>query len=151
MITASSFQPPATDSEAIGLVRGLMALYRKADFEDPDIFSTALCALFAEYPASIGRQAIDPVRGLPSKLKFPPAIAEVKEALDAAMNRRRLIGHRAKWMLEERARREAEAERQMVNAAVSPERKAQMASELRKAIDHADVGDKKTRTVGEAA
>lgn len=134
LLTACSSQPNATGDEAINLARSLMALYRKADFVDADMFSTAMCAVFAAYPASIGRQAIDPLKGLPSRLKFPPSIAEAKEALDEAMNRRRLIAYRAKWMLDERDRRDAEARRQREIAAVSLERRIELAEKLRAAI-----------------
>lgn len=116
-----------------------MSLYRRADFTDVDMFSTALCALFAAYPKLIGRQVIDPVKGLPGQLKFPPSIAEVKEALDEALVKRRTIAYRAQWMLDERKRRDAEASRKPVSA----ERRAQLIAELQRAMDHANIGNRK--------
>lgn len=122
-----------------------MASYRKAEFDDPEFFLAGVCAVFAAYPQSIGRQVIDPLKGLPGRLKFPPHIADVKIALDEAMNRRRMIAYRAQWMLDERAKREAEAKRRAEIDAVSPERKAQLAAALQGALDHADVSDRKRR------
>lgn len=103
-----------------------MALYRRADFDNFDIFSTALCAVFASYPASIGRQTIDPVKGLPSKLKFPPSIAEVKASLDEGIIRRKAIAYRAKILLDEQERRASEVKR----ADISPERHAELLAQL---------------------
>jgi len=147
LLAACSSRPKATNDEALNLARSLMALYRRADFIDVDVFSTAMCAVFADYPASIGRQAIDPVRGLPSRLKFPPSIAEIKEALDEGMIKRRAIAYRAQWMLDERKRRDEEAARERVSA----ERRAELVAKRRGGIDHADVGDKKTRTTAQGA
>lgn len=127
-----------------------MKLFRSSDFEDATIFSTAVCLLFSKYPASIGRQVIDPYSGLPAELKFPPKIADIKGALESAMIKRRSIAHRAQWMLDERAKREAEAMRRAEIDAVSPERKAQLAAELKAAFAHADVGDRKKSTVSTA-
>lgn len=88
-----------------------MGFFRKVEFQDPSRFSVALSSLFTRYPLSIGRKVCDPIDGLPGRLRFPPSLAEVKEALDAKLAERRAIAYRARWMLEESVRREQEAER----------------------------------------
>ncbi|WP_284310719.1 hypothetical protein [Labrys miyagiensis] len=113
---AASDNVPAAPEEALALARTLTGLYRRAEFEDAALFCTGLAALFAAYPASLGRQVVDPVRGLPARQKFPPALAEVREALDAAQCRRNAVAWRARYLLEERARREAEAARPTASA-----------------------------------
>ena len=80
--------PLPTSREAIGLAQTLMGMFRKADYTDPAVFSTALCKVFSAYPLKFGREIVDPMEGLPSRLKFSPAISEVKEALDGAILRR---------------------------------------------------------------
>lgn len=124
---ASADSVPAAPEEALALARTLTGLYRRAEFEDATLFCTGLAALFAAYPASLGRQVVDPVRGLPARQKFPPALAEVREALDAAQGRRNAVAWRARYLLEERARREAEAARPTASA----ETRAAMLTKLR--------------------
>lgn len=121
LLSATVEQTPATPGEATQLVRTLMGQYRKTDFNDPDIFATALAANFADFPASIGRQVTDPTKGLAPTLKFPPSIAEVRGALSSALARRRGIAYRARWMIDERKRREEEAQRA---AEMTPEYRA---------------------------
>lgn len=50
---------------------------------NPDIYIRGLAMLFAAYPKSWGEAVLDPVSGLPSRLRFMPSIADLKEALEA--------------------------------------------------------------------
>jgi hypothetical protein len=42
-----------------------------------------LASVFKSYPTEAGRRVIDPMRGLPSKCKFLPSVAETVEAIKA--------------------------------------------------------------------
>ncbi|WP_298966182.1 hypothetical protein [uncultured Roseibium sp.] len=61
----------------------LAGCFRAKDFANAKTFAAALSATFQQYPEAVGRIVVDPVNGLPSTNKFPPSIAEVREALDA--------------------------------------------------------------------
>lgn len=94
--------PKMTSSNAVSCAQTLMGCYRKTDFQDPRIFATSMSALFAEYALEIARIVIDPVKGIPGKIMFPPSVAEVKKALDEEIDRRQVASYRAKWLLDER-------------------------------------------------
>lgn len=72
-----------TEKEAAELVTVLMGCYRRGEVESPEIFVRAAIAMFRTFPFSACRAVVDPVKGLPSKLKWLPSIAEIREALDA--------------------------------------------------------------------
>jgi hypothetical protein len=65
--------------------RLLIGCYRKEDWSDPDIASRAIVSVFARYPESVVMAVTEPATGLPSRLKWPPSIAEVVEACKAEM------------------------------------------------------------------
>lgn len=79
---------------------------------DPDIYIRAIVSLFGEHPADIGREAVEL---LTRSSKFLPSRAEVNEALQAIVTKRRAVAYTAKRMLAETERREhlrrVEAER----------------------------------------
>jgi hypothetical protein len=127
LLAATAEQPECSAPEASNLGRMLMGYFRRGDFNDPEMFALGLAATFAEFPLTIGKQVVDPIKGLPSRLKFPPTIAEVREALDVALAKRRAIAYRAQWMLDERQRREDEERNR---AELSPERRAEIVARL---------------------
>jgi hypothetical protein len=45
----------------------------------------AAAAMLAQYPEHVAGKVCDPIRGLPSKSKFLPAIAEIREACELEM------------------------------------------------------------------
>lgn len=106
--------------EAARCVKALMAFYPDSSKMDSEMFSKALRRLFMAYPPDVGRAVIDPVHGLPSRLKWLPALSEVSDALkqanrhnewcqehEARQRQRRIeSGHR-----QIEARRKSEAER----------------------------------------
>lgn len=107
---------PSPERAAL-LARTMIGVYRVNDVRDPDVYVTALAATLAEFPAFIAERTASPVHGLPSRLKFLPAIAEVREALQAEDSRQRLMVARARWMIQERERRDAaQAERRAIEA-----------------------------------
>ena len=63
----------------------LFGCYPRNDANDPEIFITAATALLASYPEAVAERVCDPIRGLPAKNKFLPAIAEIREACEREM------------------------------------------------------------------
>jgi len=55
------------------------------------------------------RRVVDPVNGIPAKLRYLPTVAEVTLALNEERARRSQIRATAAWMLREHDRRKAEA------------------------------------------
>lgn len=100
-----------TPEQATALARSLLGVYRRDDVNDPATYALAISATLAEFPAYIAERVASPVHGLPARLKFLPSIAEVREALETEDRRQRLIVARARWMLQERDKREAETKR----------------------------------------
>jgi hypothetical protein len=64
------------------LATQLFGCYRASEANDPETYVTAAAALLSRYPEAVARQVCDPVRGLPSKAKWLPAIAEIREACE---------------------------------------------------------------------
>lgn len=88
-----------------------MGAFRASDYQDPKVFSGLLCELFLAYPLAHGQAVISPVDGLPSRLKFAPALSEVREALQALSDQRRKLAGRAASEIKARERERAERER----------------------------------------
>jgi len=61
-----------------------MGFYADYGKIDPKIYVSGLKKLFMAHSVHAGRRVIDPVQGLPSQLKWLPALAEVAEALAKA-------------------------------------------------------------------
>ncbi len=49
---------------------------------DPEIFVTGMAQIFMAYPAHLVESALSPLSGLPSKHKFLPSLAEIKQELE---------------------------------------------------------------------
>lgn len=60
----------------------LFGCYRKGDANDPEIYTAAVAATLADFPAEVVEYVTDPRTGLPSKLKWLPTVAEVREACE---------------------------------------------------------------------
>ena len=63
----------------------LFGCYPAGSANDPEMFITAAAAMLASYPELVVERVCDPIRGLPSKNKFLPAIAEIREACEREM------------------------------------------------------------------
>src|SRR5215475_4819977 len=62
----------------------LFACYRKDEAHDPQTYSAAVAAVLGDgYSREVVEYVTDPRTGIPSKQKFLPAVAEVREACDA--------------------------------------------------------------------
>lgn len=62
--------------------RLIFGCYRADQFSDPEIFVTATATVLAGYPKEVGAQLSNPATGIASKFKWPPAIAEIREACE---------------------------------------------------------------------
>lgn len=65
--------------------RMLVGSYRRNDAEDPALFIRAAATVLAAYPEQVVRKVTHPAFGIPSKLKFLPSIAEIRDACEEAM------------------------------------------------------------------
>lgn len=63
----------------------LFGCYPRNEANDPEIFITAATATLASYPELVAERVCDPLRGLPAKNKFLPAIAEIRAACETEM------------------------------------------------------------------
>lgn len=133
VIAAIDAEPEATDArEAKALCDALMVHYALDRVATPDeakqmaLQMTALCRVFAAYPPSFGRRVVDPVKGLPSRLKYRPKPADLVEALDAEKHRRALIRANAQSHMQERDRRLKQAEEDAEYAKIPIEQRRQM-------------------------
>lgn len=72
------------EREAQGFVLALMGFYRDHGQIDPKIYNAGLKRVFMAYPREAVAAVVDPVHGLPSKLKWLPTPADVTDALKAA-------------------------------------------------------------------
>jgi hypothetical protein len=63
----------------------LFGCYPAGSANDPEMFITAATAMLASYPELVVERVCDPLRGLPMKSKFLPAIAEIREACEREM------------------------------------------------------------------
>ncbi len=84
---------------AVHRARLLVGCYRREDFADVEIAGRAFVSVLLRYPESVVTAITEPATGIPSKLKWPPSIAEVVEACDKAMapilreHQRRIIAY----------------------------------------------------------
>jgi hypothetical protein len=88
----------------------LLGCYRTGDAHDPEIYVTAAVAVLSDYPLDIVNAVTDPRTGIPSRIKWLPTIAEIKDACeDIAGPRRRMAEWetRSRAQLDERAQLEA--------------------------------------------
>jgi hypothetical protein len=100
--------------------RRLLGCYRRGDAEDPEVYVAAITATLACFPPHVIEQVTCPLKGLPSRLKFLPSVAEVRGACQDVIDdeereiewqRRRAEERRQE---EERMRHEAARERERI-------------------------------------
>lgn len=99
-----------TELEAATVSKTFIGMYPARQVHDAETYSSAMKTLFMAYETDFVRRAVDPVNGLPSRLKHLPTLAETKEALEAEKAKRAAIRATAVWMKRETERREREAE-----------------------------------------
>lgn len=86
----------ATPTQSVECARILMGQYRARDFVDAETFAASLATVFQHFPKTLCRLCIDPMVGLPSEVKFPPTVQEVREWLDRESGRLRYYEWRAR-------------------------------------------------------
>lgn len=69
--------------------RMMFGFYRRDEANDPETYASGVAAILSDYPRSIIEYVTDARTGIPSKLKWPPSPAEVKEACEAELARMR--------------------------------------------------------------
>ena len=81
----------------------MFGCYRKQDANDPEIYVAAIGATLNEFPPAVIDFVTDPRTGLPSRLKWLPTVAEVREACEVRFETAKNI-LRLKEMAEEKQR-----------------------------------------------
>jgi hypothetical protein len=99
-----------SEQEAAGYAARLVNFYPAREVHDARTYIIGITALMAAYPRDFVKRVCNPVTGLPSRLKFLPTIAEVREALDAEATRRTRIAANARYVLQQAEKRAADAE-----------------------------------------
>lgn len=73
--------------KAIGLsmfhARQILGCYRTDEVSDPDTFISAVTSVLSRYPADVGARLSDPKDGIAGRIKWLPAISEIREACEA--------------------------------------------------------------------
>lgn len=131
-----SVGPKTSPSDAARYAKAIISLYRKADVMDPDYFVTSLAANLAEFPLPVVATVAHPVRGIAARSKFFPALAEIVTACEQERGRRENLAAKAAWIIREHGRRQLEREDRERIAAITPERRAQLAAMMRSALTH---------------
>lgn len=70
---------------AAALATLLFGCYRASEANDPEAFMAAAAATLSRYPTQVVIDVCDPIRGLPSRDKWLPSIAEIRMACDEKM------------------------------------------------------------------
>ena len=86
-VVALADEPESSPVQSVEFARALMGQYRARDFVDVELFAASLASVFQHYQRSLCRLCVDPMVGLPSEVKFPPSVQEVKEWLDREQGR----------------------------------------------------------------
>src|SRR5262249_34829633 len=67
----------------LGRTEIMLSCYRRDETHNPEVYSSAVSAVLADgYSREIVNYVTDPRTGLPSRNKFLPSVAEVREACD---------------------------------------------------------------------
>ena len=137
-LTSANDQPRCSLPVAADRTRLLLGSYRKGDAEDPDVYTSAVAAVLAQYPESVVRRVTDPRGGLPGTSQWLPTVHEVRAACEREMAPER-----------ERMRREANRARTDAicasGAEIDAERRKQVAQEIRKRMAALDTESTRKR------
>jgi len=91
--------PKAGVETAANAAGRLLGFYPTQTPNSPKEYAAAVTALLAEYPREVVEVVCDPRRGLATRCKFIPTIAELTEALESEME-----PHRQAWRKEQEKR-----------------------------------------------
>lgn len=132
-IGASAPQPvpsPMRDSDSapshatycLRAVRVMYGFYRKSEAFDPNIFSVGAAAVLEKYPLDVVDLVTDVRTGLPSRMKFPPEVKDIRDACNQIMEERERRQRRNGTLRKQFAERD-EYERELAERAKHPTRK----------------------------
>lgn len=116
---------------AATLARNLVGLYPAREVHDAKAYAAGMTAVLMAHPADFVRRVCDPARGLPSRLKWLPTLADVTDAIAAERSRRERIASNARYVIACHDARKREAEERAAFEASRPsaEERAKMAAE----------------------
>lgn len=122
---------PCDAGTAADLARTLIGLYPAREVYDARAYVAGMTAVLMSHPADFARRVCDPARGLPSRLKWLPTLADVTGAIAAERARRERIMANARYVIarHEARRREAEDRAAFEASRPCPEARARMAAE----------------------
>lgn len=100
---------PCDAGTAADLARTLIGLYPAREVYDARAYVAGMTAVLMSHPADFARRVCDPARGLPSRLKWLPTLADVTGAIAAERARRERIMANARYVLARQEAREREA------------------------------------------
>lgn len=112
----------ATPVEATDSAKQLLGFYPAREVNDAQAYAMGISALFSAYPAKFVKAVCHPVTGLPSRLKWLPTLAEIKDALDGEKSRRERIIANAMWVVRVAGEKRRESE---LNAQIAAGRKTE--------------------------
>jgi hypothetical protein len=99
-LRARSSAPSTTTEEglqhldfATERARIMLGCYRKGEANDPQMYSTAVSALLAQYSQYVIEQVTHPMTGIPSKTDFMPTLKELKAACELEAQRENRINN----------------------------------------------------------
>src|SRR3990167_4917131 len=81
-LTANSQNLNDRKANATRCAKILLGCYRMADASDPETWVTCAVAVLCAYPQEVRERVANPLTGLPGRLKWLPAISEIREACD---------------------------------------------------------------------
>lgn len=83
-LSPSSETPQQTLEKAqyLEAARMLLGCYRAGDANDPEVYISAVVRVLSGYPLDVVMRVIDPLTGLPSKLKWLPTVPEILSACE---------------------------------------------------------------------
>ena len=74
--------PTSPKALCIQSARMLLGCYRTGDANDPEVYVTAIVHVLSHYPEDVVARVVDPMTGLPGRLKWLPSVQEVRAACD---------------------------------------------------------------------
>jgi hypothetical protein len=72
-----------------------MNFFPRSDVADPNAYALGMAAILSEYPQEVIARITDPRTGIVRRLKFLPRLAEIAEACDEEIKRRKNLRARA--------------------------------------------------------
>lgn len=111
---------PCDAGTAADLARTLIGLYPAREVYDARAYVAGMTAVLMSHPADFARRVCDPVRGLPSRLKWLPTLADVTGAIAVERGRRERIMANARYVLARHEARRREADERAAFEASRP-------------------------------